>query len=65
MLTVALQQIREFSATKLQLPKWVLQVLILASGFFRSSTWQVTLVIFTRYPAKSSGYQLSVVQLRV
>ena len=35
------------------------------ADFFRSSTYLTTQVIFTRYPAKSSGYHASVVHLRV
>ena len=36
-----------------------------AADFFGWSTYQITMVIFTRYPANLSGYQMSVVQLRV
>jgi len=35
------------------------------ADFFRWITYQITMVIFTRYPAKLSGYQMSVVHLRV
>jgi hypothetical protein len=29
------------------------------------STYQIIMVIFTRYPAKASGYQMSVAHLRI
>ena len=37
----------------------------LRCGFLRWSTYQITMVIFNRYPAKFSGYQMSVVHLSV